>query len=58
MSIKSNKLVMVLLAIFISPLAAYLQVGMSTHFWVNLVLFFFCFGWIHALWLVLSDQSA
>ncbi|VGO18897.1 YqaE/Pmp3 family membrane protein [Pontiella sulfatireligans] len=58
MSIKNNKLVMVLLAIFISPLAAYFQVGITLHFWVTLALYFLALGWIYALWLVLTDQSA
>ena len=51
----------IILAIFLSPLAAYLQVGLSPHFWINLILFLISFGLlgaIHALWLVLTDKKA
>ena len=53
------KIVKILLAIFLPPVAAFLQVGVSLHFWLNIVLCL-CFGIpgiIHALWLVLTDQS-
>jgi uncharacterized membrane protein YqaE (UPF0057 family) len=54
------KLVKVLLAIFFPPIAALVQVGVSKHFWINLLLclLFFFPGMIHALWLVLTDQTA
>lgn len=55
------KIVKVLLAIFLPPVAAFMQVGATKHFWINLVLFFLLFGvggMIHALWLVLTDQAA
>jgi uncharacterized membrane protein YqaE (UPF0057 family) len=51
----------IILAIFLSPVAAYLQVGLSPHFWINLILFLISFGLlgaIHALWLVLTDKKA
>jgi len=46
----------IIIAIFIPPLAAFLTVGISLHFWINLVLtlFFFIPGMIHALWLVVK----
>ncbi len=48
----------VILSIFLPPAAAFWQVRLSVHFWVNLVLTFF--GWlpgiIHALWLVLRER--
>jgi uncharacterized membrane protein YqaE (UPF0057 family) len=47
-------LVLILLAIFLPPLAAFFVVGLSTQFWINLILTLL--GWvpgtIHALWLV------
>ena len=51
-------LVKVLLAIFLPPVAAFLQVGLSLHFWINLILTFFFFfpGMVHALWLVASNK--
>ena len=54
------KLVKILLAIFLPPVAAFLQVGISTHFWINIIL---CLlgglpGMIHALWLVLTNRTS
>jgi uncharacterized membrane protein YqaE (UPF0057 family) len=49
----------IILAIFLPPVAAFLQVGVSTHFWINIVLTI-CGGLpgvIHALWLVLTEKS-
>jgi len=56
-----NPVIKIILAIILSPLAAYLQVGATKHFWINLVLLVLTFGvgsLIHALWLVLTDQKA
>ena len=49
-------IVKLLLAIFIPPVAAYLQVGLTQHFWINLILTFLggIPGVIHALWLILK----
>jgi len=49
----------IILAIIIPPVAAFLQVGVSTHFWVNIILtlLFGIPGIIHALWLVLTDKK-
>jgi uncharacterized membrane protein YqaE (UPF0057 family) len=54
------ELVKILCAIFIPPVAAYLQVGISTHFWINIVLTLLggIPGMVHALWLVFSKQTA
>lgn len=50
----------VVLAIFVPPVAAFLQVAVSTHFWINIVLTIAGIlpGQIHALWLVLNKQKA
>ena len=53
-------IVRLILALFLPPVAAYLQVGASKHLWINIVA---CFigglpGVIHALWLVVTDQKA
>ncbi len=53
-------IVRILLAIFIPPVAAFLQVGVSKHLFINIVL---CFvgglpGMIHALWLVVNDVKS
>ena len=52
--------VKIILAILLPPVAAALQVGISTHFWINLILTLLggIPGMIHALWLVLTNKSA
>jgi len=54
------KIVKVILAIFLPPVAAFLQVGISTHFWINIILTLFggIPGVLHGLWLVLTDKKA
>jgi len=53
------KAVKIILAIFLPPVAAFLQVKLTTHFWINLVLTLLGVvpGIIHALWLVLTDKK-
>ncbi len=56
-----NKILLIILAIILPPVAAFLKVGATKHFWINLVLLILTFGigaLIHALWLVLTDQKA
>ncbi len=50
----------IILSIILPPVAAYLQVGISTHFWVNIILTLLggIPGMIHALWLVLTKKTA
>ncbi|MHC4637610.1 MAG: YqaE/Pmp3 family membrane protein [Planctomycetota bacterium] len=50
----------IILAILLPPVAAFLQVGISTHFWINIILTILggIPGIIHALWLVLSKKNA
>ena len=47
-------------AIFLPPVGAYLQVGLTTHFWINLALTLAGYipGVIHAIWLVPLDKKA
>ena len=49
----------VILAIVLPPVAAYLQVGLSKHFWINIVLTILGVfpGMIHALWLVFGEKG-
>ncbi|MBL6933595.1 MAG: YqaE/Pmp3 family membrane protein [Rhodospirillales bacterium] len=49
-------IIRIILAIFLPPVAAFLSVGLTLHFWINLVLclMFFLPGVIHALWLVVK----
>lgn len=55
------KLLKIILSLFLPPVAAFLQVGLSKHFWINIVLTLvglYVGGIIHALWLVMSDKKA
>jgi len=51
-------IVKILLAIFLPPVAAFLQVGLSLHFWINILLTLLggLPGMVHALWLVLKRK--
>jgi len=53
------KVVKIILAIFLPPVAAFMQVGLTNLFWINLVLtlIFFFPGMVHALWLVATDKK-
>jgi uncharacterized membrane protein YqaE (UPF0057 family) len=53
-------IIKIILAIILPPLAAALQVGLSTHFWINIILTILGYipGLIHALWLVLTNKKA
>jgi len=48
----------IILSVFLPPAAAFWQVRLSVHFWVNLVLTLLAWlpGIIHALWLVLRER--
>jgi len=50
----------IILAILLPPVAAYMQVGATSHFWINIVLTLMggIPGMLHALWLVLSGKKA
>jgi uncharacterized membrane protein YqaE (UPF0057 family) len=54
------KIVKVLFSVFLPPVAAFLQVGVSKHLFINIVLTILGFlpGLIHALWLVFTDKKA
>lgn len=54
------KVVKIIFSIILPPVAAFLQVGATTHLWINIVLTLLggIPGIIHALWLVLSDKKA
>lgn len=52
-------LLKIVLAIFLPPVAAFMQVGIGLHFWLNIVLTLMAGfpGMIHALWLVATDKK-
>ncbi len=49
----------IVLAIFLPPVAAFLQVGISTHFFLNILLTLLggLPGMIHALWLIVTNKQ-
>ena len=51
-------LLKIVLAIFLPPVAAFLQVGIGLHFWVNILLTILGVvpGMIHAVWLVAKNK--
>ena len=53
-------IVKIVLAVLLAPVAAFLQVGISTHFWINIILCLLAYfpGMLHALWLVFTDRKA
>ncbi|QDE32907.1 MULTISPECIES: YqaE/Pmp3 family membrane protein [Shewanella] len=53
----SNKLLLVILAILLPPVAVLLKKGMGKDLLINILLciFFFIPGLIHALWVVLQE---
>ena len=52
-------LLRIIIAILLPPVAAYLQVGFSLHFFLNIVLTLFGYlpGIAHALWLIITKQK-
>lgn len=47
-------IVTLLLAIFLPPVAVFLKVGLTLHFWINVILTLLGYipGSLHALWVV------
>lgn len=60
MSNKDVNILNLILAIFLPPIGAFLQVGLSLHFFINIVLTLMggIPGMIHAVWLVVSKRTA
>lgn len=50
-----NDVLRILLAILLPPVGVFLQVGLSGHFWLNLLLTILGYvpGIIHAVWVIL-----
>ena len=48
-----------ILAILLPPIGAYLQVGLTKHFFINIILTLLGVfpGIVHAVWLVATDQE-
>lgn len=54
-----ERLVLILLAVFLPPVAVFLVAGFRAVFWLNLLLTLLVFfpGMIHALWVVLTERE-
>ena len=54
MSVQTNKLLMIIIAILLPPLAVFLKEGVGTSLIINIVLciFFWVPGILHAVWLI------
>ena len=52
-------IVKLIFAFVLPPVCAFLQVGISTHFWINLALTLLggVPGIFHALWLIFTDRK-
>ena len=52
-------LILIIVAIFVPPLAVFLMVGLGRDFWINLILtlLFWVPGVIHAIYLVLTRPA-
>ncbi len=50
-----NDFIRIVIAIFLPPLAVFLQVGLGKDFWINLlltILGFYILGVVHAVWII------
>ena len=48
----------IILAILLPPVAAFMEVGLAGHFWLNILLTIIGYipGQIHAIWLVVTHE--
>lgn len=51
-----SMLIEILIAVVLPPLAVFLKVGLSFHFWINIILTLLGYvpGLLHALWVVFT----
>lgn len=49
----------ILLAVLFPPLGVFLRVGLTVHFWLNLLLTFFGYvpGLVHAIWIIAQSSD-
>ena len=54
-----KELLKIVCAIFLPPVAAFLQVGFGKHFWINIVLTILGIipGIVHAVWIVAKEKK-
>lgn len=50
----TNDLLMIIIALLLPPLAMFLEVGLTKHFWINILLCLFGYipGIIHAVYII------
>ncbi len=50
-------IIKIILALFLPPLGVFFEVGLSKHFWINLILTLFGFlpGIIHAIYIIAKN---
>lgn len=55
----ADKIISVIIALLLPPLAVFMKVGATKQLWINIVLCIFIWfpGILHALWVVLTDQT-
>ncbi|MEM1320377.1 MAG: YqaE/Pmp3 family membrane protein [Bacteroidota bacterium] len=55
-NVSTNQLILILIAIFIPPLAVFLNKGLEKEFWITLILTFFFFvpGMLYAIYVILN----
>ena len=48
----------IIIAIFLPPLAVFLQVGIGKHFWINIILTLLGYipGIVHAVWVIAKKK--
>ncbi len=55
-----SNLLLIIVCVFVSPLAVYLKRGIGNDFWINLILYIVgagCLGAIHGLWVILRNEA-
>ncbi len=59
MTTDENKVLKIILAIFIPPVGVFMQVGLTIHFWINILLTLLMYlpGVVHALFVILSGRG-
>lgn len=53
-----TKVVLLVLSFFLPPLGVFLKVGITIHFWINILLTLFGFfpGLIHAIYVIFAED--
>jgi len=54
-----NSIIRIILAIILPPLGVFFTIGISKHFWINILLTILGFvpGIVHAVWIIAKNDS-